>query len=62
MKALPRYQHLRLITAEQHAYGDLSGIATAAYYKAERRGFVPGHELDDWLVAEREVRRPFRSL
>lgn len=30
----------------------LSCIATAAYYKAESRGFMPGHELDDWLDAE----------
>lgn len=30
-------------------------IAERAYFKAERRGFVPGYELDDWLAAEREV-------
>jgi hypothetical protein len=30
-------------------------IAEAAYYRAARRGFVPGHELDDWLAAERQV-------
>jgi hypothetical protein len=30
-------------------------IAERAYFKAERRGFVPGFELDDWLAAEREV-------
>ncbi|MEW6512704.1 MAG: DUF2934 domain-containing protein [Pseudomonadota bacterium] len=30
-------------------------IATNAYYKAEERGFVPGHELDDWLTAETEI-------
>ena len=29
-------------------------IAELAYYKAERRGFELGHELDDWLEAERE--------
>jgi hypothetical protein len=29
-------------------------IAVAAYFKAEKRGFVPGHELDDWLEAESE--------
>lgn len=27
-------------------------IATAAYFKAEARGFMPGKELDDWLEAE----------
>lgn len=30
-------------------------VAQAAYFRAERRGFAPGHELDDWLEAEREV-------
>jgi hypothetical protein len=29
-------------------------IAELAYYKAERRGFEPGHELEDWLEAEQE--------
>ena len=32
-------------------------IAEAAYYRAERRGFEPGHELEDWLEAEAEVAR-----
>ncbi len=30
----------------------LNFIASAAYYKAETRGFMPGKELDDWLEAE----------
>ena len=30
-------------------------IAEAAYWRAERRGFSAGQELDDWLAAEREV-------
>lgn len=30
-------------------------IALAAYYRANVRGFEPGHELDDWLAAEREI-------
>ena len=30
-------------------------IAVAAYHKAEKRNFAPGHEVDDWLAAEREV-------
>jgi len=33
----------------------LQRIATAAYYKAEARGFVPGLEMEDWLQAEAEV-------
>jgi hypothetical protein len=30
-------------------------IAEAAYYRAEERGFAPGHEIEDWLAAENEV-------
>jgi len=30
-------------------------IAEAAYYCAEQRGFEPGHELEDWLVAEARI-------
>jgi DUF2934 family protein len=32
-----------------------SMIAEAAYYHSERRGFDPGHEVDDWLAAESQV-------
>jgi Protein of unknown function (DUF2934) len=30
-------------------------ISDAAYYRAQQRGFEPGHELDDWLAAEAEI-------
>jgi hypothetical protein len=30
-------------------------IAETAYFIAIRRGFSPGHELEDWLTAENEV-------
>ena len=30
-------------------------IAESAYFRALRRGFAPGHELEDWLAAEAEV-------
>jgi len=30
-------------------------IAIIAYLRAAERGFEPGHELDDWLAAEREI-------
>ncbi|HEY0767228.1 MAG TPA: DUF2934 domain-containing protein [Steroidobacteraceae bacterium] len=30
-------------------------IAQSAYLRAERRGFAPGHETEDWLAAEVEV-------
>lgn len=29
-------------------------IAEIAFYKAEKRDFKTGHELNDWLEAERE--------
>ncbi len=44
------------VTAEP-SNDDVGGmIATAAYYLAAARNFTPGHELDDWLEAERTVR------
>ena len=30
-------------------------IAQSAYLRAERRGFTPGYEEEDWLAAEAEV-------
>ncbi|MDJ0860859.1 MAG: DUF2934 domain-containing protein [Gammaproteobacteria bacterium] len=30
-------------------------VATAAYHRAEQRGFAPGHEVEDWLNAEKEI-------
>lgn len=30
-------------------------VQVAAYFLAERRGFAPGHELDDWLEAEDSI-------
>ena len=32
-------------------------ISESAYYRAERRGFEPGHEEEDWLEAEKDVDR-----
>jgi hypothetical protein len=32
-------------------------ISEAAYYRAEKRGFVAGYSLDDWLIAEAEIKR-----
>ncbi len=50
---IPRSAVDKLVTAdERHQL-----IARAAYAIAERRGFAPGHELSDWLEAEREVNR-----
>jgi hypothetical protein len=30
-------------------------VAKNAYYRAEKRGFKAGFEIDDWLEAEREI-------
>jgi hypothetical protein len=32
-------------------------IQESAYFKAKARGFEPGHEVQDWIEAEQEVRR-----
>jgi len=34
-------------------------IRERAYQLFEARGGQPGHELDDWLQAEREIKRHF---
>jgi len=39
----------------------LGYIAIAAYYKAESRGFAPGHEIEDWLEAEAELETQFAT-
>lgn len=36
-------------------------IAEAAYYRAKKRGFTPGHEVEDWIQAEAEVLRRIRG-
>jgi hypothetical protein len=38
------------LTSERHAQ-----IAARAFELAQRRGFAPGSELEDWLQAEREI-------
>ncbi|MCL5061546.1 MAG: DUF2934 domain-containing protein [Candidatus Thermoplasmatota archaeon] len=32
-------------------------IREAAYSRYARRGYAPGHDLDDWLAAEAEIER-----
>ncbi|HTG97977.1 MAG TPA: DUF2934 domain-containing protein [Burkholderiales bacterium] len=36
-------------------------IAEAAYYRAQKRGFAPGAEAEDWLHAETEVMERVRK-
>ena len=37
-------------------------IATAAFLRAQRRGFESGAELEDWLAAEEEIDRWLRVV
>jgi len=36
-------------------------IRQLAYLFSERRGFEPGHETEDWLAAEHEVRARYHQ-
>jgi hypothetical protein len=36
-------------------------IRRFAYLLSERRGFEPGHEAEDWLAAEHEVRQRYHQ-
>ena len=36
-------------------------ITEAAYFRAERRGFAPGGDLEDWLRAEADIDRLIQS-
>jgi len=44
--------HKRNVT---NGVGRQEMIATAAYYRAERKGFIYGDEMQDWLEAEAEI-------
>jgi hypothetical protein len=51
-----RLQELAVQSAAAPAPADLQRwIAEAAYFRAERRGFAPGGETEDWLAAEAEI-------
>lgn len=52
----PNFDPLRFcgpqyVSAEQRQ----QWIATAAYFRAQCRGFAAGHDSEDWREAEREV-------
>jgi hypothetical protein len=51
---------VKAIVEERPSTDQLRGmIAMAAYYRAAARHFSPGHELDDWLEAERQINALF---
>lgn len=49
-KGAPPRAGMTVSAAQRHEM-----VAVAAYLRAERRGFAPGCELDDWIAAERDV-------
>ena len=56
-KAVPAdLAHVLAMCMTPHMHEDRDAcIAEAAFFIAERRGFAPGHELEDWLRAENQV-------
>lgn len=51
----PSFDPLRFVQPSTRAKPRAARIAEIAYFKAEKRGFEPGHEAEDWLAAEAEV-------
>ena len=50
--AAPRKQAARAVPTQ--AERDQM-VRMAAYFRAQQRGFAPGNEWEDWLVAEAEI-------
>jgi hypothetical protein len=50
-----RIKDISVTVTPRHREDRHASIALAAYFRSESRGFAPGHELEDWLVAEEEV-------
>jgi len=44
-----------LIPLDDASADRLKRIAEAAYRRAQSRNFAPGHDLEDWLEAEKEI-------
>jgi hypothetical protein len=54
--AQPFLQDVPPVSPPEDSFPDRTAmICEAAYFRAEKRSFAPGHELEDWLAAEREV-------
>ena len=51
-----RTRHAQPVSsATLSAQDRLQMIESAAYFRAERRGFTPGRAIEDWLAAESEI-------
>jgi hypothetical protein len=55
-RLMRNYRHPHV--ADQAADSRHDVIAQAAYFLAQARGFEPGHELDEWLAAEKRASAP----
>ena len=67
-KAQPKAKTIRrAVKRKSSAQKRYEMIAEAAYFRAVKRDFAPGQEIDDWLAAEKEVeqllkkRRPVQA-
>jgi hypothetical protein len=52
----PSFDPLRFV-APAAVRSRQSLIEELAYFRALKRGFEPGHEMEDWLEAEAELER-----
>lgn len=52
-----QFNPLRFVEVRVEIKSKHDQIAEIAYFRAERRGFEPGHESEDWMAAEAELAR-----
>jgi Protein of unknown function (DUF2934) len=54
----PRFfDPLRFVAPARSTKSREAWIAERAYFRAQSRGFEPGHEVEDWLAAEAEIEK-----
>jgi hypothetical protein len=53
----PPFDPLRFVARPVAAKSREALIAELAYFRAQGRGFEPGHEVEDWLAAEAEIEK-----
>ena len=51
----PVFDPLRFVQTVAPPRSRQAMIEEAAYFRAMKRGFEPGHEIEDWLAAEAEI-------
>jgi hypothetical protein len=57
----PSFDPLRFVAKPVAAKSREELIAELAYFRAQSRGFEPGHEVEDWLAAEAEIEKRNRQ-